>query len=316
MNNLVSKYNMVCYVFNEVEGVTDKILDPQTGKYTGRITTKPEGMNVLRSKNESYSNFWASAYNQLKVKTGLYVVDHRYTLEWQEIPGQNRGFYKKSSMVINIAYKLYQRGIPCTIFSYKTKDKNAVGKEKYSLTTIDVDPYELADANEFWELIVNQKLCGEAPKETTHKFGFKDRNGNVVDEFKKTHEIKEITINSVTQFIRDKGFKVTDFFKNEAMMSKTLDNFRRYAELLDFDSNNIEDFIPYTYMATHMSDDFISANKFKCPCCGNVVHVNGHEEFINGKYINTNETICSYCGEEFDIHDKQDIADLYELSKN
>ena len=64
-------------------------------------------------------------------------------------------------------------------------------------------------------------------------------------------------------------------------------------------------------MVSHSHTDFLETDRFKCPVCGNIVHVNGHEEYIKGKPVNTGETICEYCGEEFNIHDKQDVMELY-----
>ena len=128
------------------------------------------------------------------------------------------------------------------------------------------------------------------------------------DGFKKADVVRhKISMNDYA----DLGINIYSIFKDKTTFDITLEKFTKNAELYGLDTTNPVDLLTFVWMNKYNHRDFIEEDRFKCPHCGNIVHINGHEEFIKGKPVNTGETICDYCGEEFNIHDKQDIIEFY-----
>lgn len=97
--------------------------------------------------------------------------------------------------------------------------------------------------------------------------------------------------------------------EQELVKAKRDRNFIKYASIYNLDSTNLEHQETFRFLIKHpeFAEDFLDGTKFKCPHCGEIVHVNSHYMFQHGKFINTYQTICDNCGVEFDIHDKKDI---------
>lgn len=106
--------------------------------------------------------------------------------------------------------------------------------------------------------------------------------------------------------------KIAAQIENDIALESTSAEFRKYASVYGLDPSNPEDEEAYLYITGNpeITTDFIDGSQFICPDCGEVVHVNSHYEYILGRYTNTYRTICSCCGKEYNIHDKQDILDM------
>ena len=269
----------VIYVINEVE------------------RTRGEKSNIDRNIVRDYKgdgkSFTAVSLSQPDVPTFIVTDNNKY--EYVEIPADNgnRTFMGKTSTAIRVAMNLYKRGINFSFIHYSKKGK--------VVTTVDAfkdNLYEKIDA-----------FCGLEPKEKVNKFGFKDKNGNIVDEFRKTTEERpQITMKSFYS-IGENPYKI---FKNEESFEKNLQIFTKYAEVYGLDHKNPVDMLTFLYIQQHreIAEDYMDGTKFICPCCHSVVTVNGYERFIKGKLVNTGKTVCETCYTAYKVHDKKDVLRL------
>lgn len=263
-------YNKVIYVVNEVKGVTDLL----------RTTAS---MNVVRDYAGNEKSFIKVSLTQADVPTTIVTTNHRFEMKQVEIPGGQYRFWTKDSTAIRIAHNLYNRGITVALVNYKGK----------TFTKTVIDP----NRDEFHKQI--DEFC-EVESKVTSRLG---------REFKKADKVKsEVTLSSFNNL----DINLLEHFSSTEHAKVTIDRFRRYATIYGLDTTKPEDLLTFKFCIEHpdCADVFLDGTKFRCPHCGNVVHVNGHEEYIKGKPVNTFETICDYCGEEFDIHDKQDVLDM------
>lgn len=269
-------YKSVIYVVNEIKGKTE------------RLKTNNE-LNVVRDYRGDSKSFISVSLSQPDVPTLIVTNYHKFEMKHVEVSGGQRSFWTKDSDAIRIANNLYKRGITSVLKDFRGK----------TVTKVTISP----DDN-FYNKI--DEFCG-IDKTTSH-FGYKDRNGRIVDGFKKADVVRhKISMNDYA----DLGINIYSIFKDKTVFEATLEKFTKNAELYGLDTTNPVDLLTFVWMNKHNHRDFIEEDRFKCPHCGNIVHINGHEEFIKGKPVNTGETICDYCGEEFDIHDKQDIIEFY-----
>lgn len=233
--------------------------------------------NIVRDRRGDKKAFTAVALSQdVTVSATIICAYHRFEMEQVEIAGGQRRFWIKTSEVIKIANNLYNRGIETTIINYK-------GNNKEVITILPQD--------NFYDRI--DELCGIDSNKPKNRLG---------KEFKKADNYQA-----------PKLLHFTDFQKYQIPVpsEKEMRLFTKFASVYGLNPNEPADLISFRFYAQHpeFAEDFLEGNSFKCPHCGNLVRVNSHEQYIAGKYINTNETICDCCGEEFDIHDKQDILE-------
>lgn len=274
-------YKNVIYVVNEVKGVTYDI-KRKDGKL-GKLVTNLN-QNVIRDPNHNDKPFMKVSLTQpADVPAIIICEDHNFETQQVEIAGGQRRFWVKTSTAIIIANNLYNRGIETTIINYNKGVKE----------TIKILPQDY-----FYDKI--DELCGTDSGKAKNRLG---------KEFKKADKVKsDITLSSFNNL----NIKLLDYFNSTEHAKITIDMFRRYATIYGLDTTKPEDLLTFKFCIEHpdCADVFLDGTKFRCPHCGNVVHVNGHEEYIKGKPVNTFETVCDYCGEEFDIHDKQDVLDM------
>lgn len=264
-------YKNVIYVVNEIKGVTEEL----------RTSVS---MNVVRDRRGDEKSFIAVSLSQPTDVPAIIVCEnHRFETQQVEIAGGQRRFWVKTSATIRIANNLYNRGVKATIINYRNGAKE----------TITILPQD-----NFYDRI--DELCGTDSGKAKNRLG---------KEFKKADKIKsDITLSSFNNL----DINLLEHFNSTEHAKVTIDMFRRYATIYGLDTTKPEDLLTFKFCIEHpdCADVFLDGTKFRCPHCGNVVHVNGHEEYINGKPVNTFETVCDYCGEEFDIHDKQDVLDM------
>ena len=267
----------VIYLVNEIKGVTEGL-------------KSNINYNIVRDYRGNGKSFTAVSLSQdTSVPATIVCKNHRFETIQVEVAGGQRRFWTKTSEVIKIVTNLYNRGVETKIINYRGKDK-----EEF---TINLSEELNKQIDEF---------CG-IDKTTSH-FGYKDRNGRIVDGFKKA----DVTKHKISWYdFSNIGVNPYTIFKDKTQFEKALEVFTKNAELYDLDSTSPTDMYTFIWMRNHNHSDFLANDRFKCPHCGNVVHINGHEEFIKGKPVNTGETICEYCGEEFDIHDKRDVVETY-----
>ena len=237
--------------------------------------------NVVRDYAGNGKSFIKVSLTQDDVPTTIITQNHRFESKQIEVTGGKYRVWVKDSEAIRIANNLYKRQIAVTLINF-------TGKVKTKTTIMPQDDiYQKID-----------EFCGvnSKPKSRLSK------------EFRKAEVIRHtITLNDFTNL----GVNPAQLFRNKESFNKALEVFTKNAELYGLDSSNPVDMLTFSWMVSHSHTDFLETDRFKCPVCGNIVHVNGHEEYIKGKPVNTHETICEYCGEEFDIHDKQDVIELY-----
>lgn len=264
-------YKNVIYVVDEIKGVTEKL----------RTSV---AMNVVRDRRGDEKSFIAVSLSQpVDVPAIIVCRNHRFETQQVEIAGGQRRFWVKTSATIRIANNLYNRDVKTTIINYNDGTKE--------VTTI-------LPQDNFYDKI--DELCGTDSGKAKNRLG---------REFKKADKVKsDITLSSFNNL----DINLLEHFSSTEHAKITIDMFRRYATIYGLDTTKPEDLLAFKFYIEHpdCADVFLDGTKFRCPHCGNVVHVNGHEEYIKGKLMNTFETICDYCGEEFDIHDKQDILDM------
>ena len=238
--------------------------------------------NVVRDYAGNGKSFIKVSLTQDDVPTTIITQNHRFESKQIEVTGGKYRVWVKDSEAIRIANNLYNRGIETTIINYKGENK-----EKFTILPQD----------NFYEKI--DEFCGISSNKPKNRLG---------KEFKKAETIRH----KITWYDFPKiGVNPYTIFKDKTQFDKALEVFTKNAELYGLDSSNPVDMLTFSWMVSHSHTDFLETDRFKCPVCGNIVHVNGHEEYIKGKPVNTGETICEYCGEEFNIHDKPDVMELY-----
>lgn len=233
--------------------------------------------NIVRDYRGDRKAFTAVSLSQDDTIPAIIVCAwHKFEMEQVEIAGGQRRFWVKTSEVIKIANNLYNRGIKTTIINYKGKNK-----EKFTILPQD----------NFYEKI--DEFCGINSNKPKNRLG---------KEFKKADNYQAPKLLKFSDF---QAYNIPIPSKKEMML------FTKFAGVYGLNPNEPADLVSFRFYAQHpeFAEDFLEGNSFKCPHCGNLVRVNGHEEYIAGRYINTNETICDCCGEEFNIHDKQDILE-------
>ena len=239
-------------------------------------------VNVVRDRGNRKC-FTAAAFNQpLDSEAIVIVFRHKFEVERVEIPGGQYSFFTKTSEAIKLVQLLYNRGVQhIKVYNYR----NDADRELTEIVQGD-DIYKKID-----------DICGIATKETNYmKYVGCKRVAPTIQKAESfsfsASELKELDIPVPTP--------------------KLIEKFKKYAEVYGLDSNKKADFITYLWIMTHSEDrsEFITGDRFICPCCGHVVKINNTEEYINGKYINTGKTTCENCYEEFDVHDKNDIINL------
>ena len=280
--------NKVIYLINEVEGVTNNL--KSTVEY-----------NVVRDYRKDGKSFIAASLSQPDVPAVIIVKDHRYT--WAEIEPQGGGhsFWVKSSQTINIISNLAKRiTAPITVINYK----------KDNPVKITIDPTK----DDIYKKI--DKLCG-IEKDVVKKFGYKDRNGHIIDEYQAHYKFTKETQPSEDRALSYKDFYAVgvnpnQVFKDQNMFKKLLKKYIKYSEVYGLDKNNPVDMLTFVYLQNNreLASEYIDGSKFICPDCGSLVYVNGDRQYINDWYVSTGKTVCSCCGHEFDVHDKQDVLDL------
>ena len=191
-----------------------------------------------------------------------------------EIAGGQRRFWTKTSLVIRIANNLYNRGVKTTIINYRGEDKQTV---------------TILPQDNFNDRI--DELCGTDSTKAKNRLG---------REFKKADNYQ------TPKLLKFSDFETYDI---PVPSKKEMDLFIKFASIYGLSPNEPTDLVSFRYFVKYpdLAEDFLEGTSFKCPHCGNLVRVNGHEEFIAGRFVNTNETICDCCGKEFNIHDKKDI---------
>lgn len=261
----------VIYLVNEIKGVTEGL----------KTTTE---LNIVRDRKGDGKAFTAVALGQnVDVPATIVCKNHKFETIQVEIAGGQRRFWTKTSEVIKIVTNLYNRGVETKIVHYKGKNK-----EEFQIN-LNLELNEQID-----------NFCGVATN--------KRPNNRLAKECKKSQQPKrKINWNDFYNV----NINPKSIFKDEETFEKTLEIFTKNAELYSLDTENPVDLLTFMWMKNHNHRDFLANDRFKCSCCGNIVHINGHEEYVKGKPVNTNETICSYCGEEYNIHDKQDVMELY-----
>jgi len=290
-------YNKVIYLVNEVEGVTNNL----------KSTTE---YNVVRDYRGDGKSFIAASLSQPDVPAVVIVKDHRYT--WAEIEPQGGGhpFWVKSSQTINIITNLAKRiTSEITVVSYKSGytpyTKQPIEPTKITINPVTDDIYKKID-----------KLCG-TEKEVVKKFGYKDRNGHIIDEYpahcKFTKETQpfEDRVLSYKDFT-DIGVDPIEEFGSKERFEKLVKLYIRYADIYELDKNNPVDMLTFIYIQHNreLAAEYMDGSKFSCPHCHSTVYVNGDRQYINDWYVSTGKTICSYCEHEFNVHDKEDILNL------
>lgn len=285
-------YKKVVYVVNEVKGVTYDIPNKEGG--LSMLKNDLDKM-VVRDPNKNTKPFTKVALEQDKTATAAIItLNSRYDTVQLYTKDEERQFYAKTNTEINIARNLYNRGITFAIINYKYINNEL----RYERVVVKPEDNLYTKLDELYHTEKRKVAIGHL-----------DRNGKIIDDNKRTIEIKPVVNYQIMKVIQpsiDKG-------KNgKQRVEHMLDLFRRYATIYGLDATNPSDYYTFEFFIQHpeCADVFLDGTKFRCPKCGNVVHVNGHEEYINGKPVNTFETVCDYCGEEFDIHDKQDILDM------
>jgi len=312
--------NKVIYLINEVEGVTNNL----------KSTTE---YNVVRDHRGDGKSFIAASLSQPDVPAVIIVKDHRYT--WAEIEPQGGGhsFWVKSSSTINIITNLAKRiTSEITVINYKTecaefKIPKHIGEEerikfenlKYlhdsqlptTPTKITINPV----TDDIYKKI--DKLCG-IEKDVVKKFGYKDRNGHIIDEYQAHSKFTK-----ETQPAEEKSLTYKDFYavgvnpnqvfgKDTNIFKKLLRKYVKYADVYGLDKTNPVDMLTFVYLQKNkeLAAEYIDGSKFICPHCGSLVYVNGDRQYINDWYVSTGKTICNCCEHEFDVHDKEDVLNL------
>ena len=256
----------VIYIINEIKGITESLKTNLN-------------YNIVRDYRGDNKSFIGVSLNQSEDVPAIIICSyHKFEMQQVEIAGGQRRFWTKTSLVINVANNLHNRGVEVTILNYKGKIKETI---------------KILPQDNFQDKI--DELCGTYNTK-------KSKSGRLGLEFKKTDNYQ-----------KPKLLKFDDFktYNIPVPSKKEMDLFIRYASVYGLNPNEPTDLVSFRYFVQHpeFAEDFIEGGYFKCPHCSNLVRVNGHEEFIAGKFINTNETICDLCGKEFEIHDKQDILE-------
>lgn len=233
-------------------------------------------MNVVRDRRGDEKSFIAVSLNQpIDVPAVIITNYHKFEMEQVEAAGGQFRFWTKTSLAIRIANNLYNRGITVTMIDYRGNTKNNI---------------TIAPQDDFRKQI--NEFCGIDTTPTSR----------LSKEFKKADNYQA-----------PKLLKFSDFkqFNIPVPSKKEMDLFVKYAKVYGLNPNEPTDLVSFRYFVQHpeFAEDFLEGGYFKCPHCGELVRVNGHEEYIAGKYVNTNETICDLCGKEFEVHDKQDILE-------
>lgn len=247
---------------------------------TETLKTSSE-INVVRDYKGDGKSFIAVSLSQPEETQAIIIAyNHRFEMQQIEIQGGQYKFWTKTSQVISIANNLFNRGIKTTLINFRGKNK----------TKVIIKP-----TDNFYSKI--NEFCGVDDKPTSR----------LSKEFKKSDNYQ------APKLLRYEDFKE---YRIEVPTEKELRLFNKFAGIYGLNPNEPTDLVSFRYYVKHpeYAQDFLEGNSFKCPHCGNLVRVNGHEEFIDGKFINTNETICDCCGEEFDIHDKKDILQMLGLT--
>ena len=106
-----------------------------------------------------------------------------------------------------------------------------------------------------------------------------------------------------------KESKISQSIREDSITKKLSKQFTKYASIYNLDPTSEQDEAIFKFLIQfpEAAEDFLDGTKFKCPHCGEIVYTNRNYTFHHGRYINTGETICDYCGVKFDIHDKKDI---------
>ena len=312
----------VIYVLDEVKGITEGlntcidynvVKSPKFLKNTGRISEEEyekmcevcynmygddrellaQNIGFLNEQKQEYLSIPNPRYEKPYIAVSLRQPEdvpaiivcnyHRFEMQQVEIAGGQRRFWTKTSLAIRVASNLHDRGVEITMVNYKGEKKETT---------------KILPQDNFYDKI--DEFCGINNTKAKTRLG---------KEFKKADKIKsEITLSS----FNNSNINLLEHFSSTKHAKLTIDMFRRYATIYGLDTTKPEDLLTFKFYIEHpdCADVFLDGTKFKCPHCKNIVHVNGHEEFIKGRLMNTFETICDYCGEEFDIHDKQDILDM------
>lgn len=285
-------YNKMIYVVNEVKGVTYDIKrkDGTLGKLMSDCN-----QNVIRDPNDNGKPFTKFSLEQpVDVPAAIITLNHKYQGIELYTKDTERTFWAKTSKAINIARNLYNRKITFSMINYRYINKQ-LRYDKVVITPKD-NIYE--KINEF---------CGVDKYKA--KFGHIDRNGKIIDSYKEIpEETPQITMSSFTKL----GQNPLKIFKNKENFDKSLQIFTKYAEVYGLDYKNPVDMLTFLYIRQHkeIAIDYMDGTKFICPCCNNVVRVNGYEKFIKGKWINTGKTVCETCYTAYKVHDKRDVIRL------
>lgn len=238
-------------------------------------------MNVIRDRGNRKC-FQAVAYSQNpKDKAVIVTAYHKYTTACVEVAGGKFTATVKNSEAIQLASLLHSLGVQQIVmidFRYnKTLKKYTI----YNRVQID---HSLDSDNPRAEF--NQKI-------------------NEFCMFEK----KSQTALAIEKEKRPMDIKVLGMYNIPVPTEKQIAQYNKYCRIYGLKPNDAKDYMSYLWFNNHFDAEFLDGSCFKCKCCGNLVHVDNHEVYINGRYINTHETICECCGEEYDIHDKEDIIE-------
>ena len=216
----------------------------------------------------------------------IHVIQHKYEMKQIELQGGKDRMFIKDSLAIRLIKNLYSRGVHITVVNhscYNTSHQSY--KKTKTIITPEDNVYKKID-----------ELCGVDSK-PNYRLG---------------KEFKQTDYQQILESINPEEFEK---YEIPVPTEREVKLFNRFAGVYGLDSSKSEDLLSFMYFMHRpkFAGDFMEGNSFRCPCCGNLVRVNGHEEFIKGNLINTNETICDYCGKEFNIHDKRDILQMLNL---